>query len=82
VIGAEVIMKLIVTATQDRPLTVVFEPVAEEFTIPPGDHILVEWDAAEGPAEICPESDHLMIGSPMKGTMRAWRSDGTEIPIF
>ncbi|MFK0259556.1 hypothetical protein [Streptomyces sp. NPDC090445] len=74
-------MKFRVMAKSTESLTVLFEPVAEEVEVMAGDYIVVEW-TGDGLGEICPESDYLMIGSPMGGSMRAWKSDRTEIPIF
>ncbi|MEV6956905.1 hypothetical protein [Streptomyces sp. NPDC051183] len=74
-------MKFRLTAKPTEPITVVFEPVAEEFTIAAGDHIIVEWTGG-GMGEISLEPDYLTIGSPMGGDMRAWDSEGVEIPIF
>ncbi|MFC8373043.1 hypothetical protein ACFUIT_34640 [Streptomyces sp. NPDC057239] len=74
-------MKFRIIANDEDPLTVLFEPVAEEIEIFPGDYIVVEW-VGSGFGEICPENGYLMVGSPMGGDMRAWRSDGREISIF
>ncbi len=74
-------MKFRLTAKPKEPITVVFEPVAEEFTIPAGDHIIVEW-TGDGLGEISLEPDFMTIGSPMGGDMRAWDSNGVEIRIW
>jgi hypothetical protein len=68
-------------ADPEKALTVVFEPVAEEIIISPGDYVVVEW-TGDGMGEIWPRADYLHVGSPMGGDMRAWGSDGTEIRIF
>ncbi|MFD5933489.1 hypothetical protein [Streptomyces sp. NPDC060333] len=73
-------MNFTFTAKPKESIIVVFEPVAEEFAIPAGDHIVVEWIGEMG--EISLEPDHAVIHSPMGGDIRAWDSNGVEIRIW
>ena len=61
------------------PLTMVFEPSAEEVELAPHAMIRVTWPGEQG-AEIAWRPDLIQIGSPPGGGLRAWDSDGDEIP--
>lgn len=71
-------MKVRVVAMRETPLLVVFEPLGEEYTIPAGKHIVVEW-LGEGQGEITVHDDHVKLWDPIVGSKRVWTAEGDEL---
>ncbi|MDX8148176.1 hypothetical protein SK854_39105 [Lentzea sp. BCCO 10_0061] len=71
-------MKIRVVAKQKAPLLVVFEPLGEEYVVPPGEHIVVEW-LGDGEGEIAVHDDHVKLWDPIRGSKRVWTAEGDEL---
>jgi len=66
-----------------KELVVTFEPSGVQATVPPGDHITVEFTGG-GVGEIVHSPDGVMLAGSIAeyGPLLAWTSDGTEIYTF
>jgi hypothetical protein len=77
--GTEVTSKFRIAA-EVKELVVTFEPSGIQVTVPPGDHITVEFTGG-GVGDIVHSPDGVMLAGSIAdwGPMLAWQSDGTEI---
>ncbi|GHJ47512.1 hypothetical protein Cs7R123_48540 [Catellatospora sp. TT07R-123] len=69
------------TLQSDREITVVFEPTAEEYTLPANGPIAVEWVDGTGEGVVSLEAGVLIVCARSGGYTRAWIKGGSEIYV-
>jgi hypothetical protein len=67
----------------DVEITVAFEPAGEIYHLTPREPIVVEWSGEADDGEVYFQAGDIVVYPPSAPgtTMRAWRSDGSEIYV-
>jgi hypothetical protein len=78
---ARTVRKLVLRNGRDVPITLVLEPWANEYEIPPGESVEIVEEAAESAEslEIQVEAGHIVFFARSRSILRAFR-DGAELP--